>query len=376
MEDITGVGIIRAITGSISGSLSDQWKEIVTVEPFDELTAIAPGYLKTTNRGRGANLKNSIDVISNGSIIYIPENTAAIIYSQGYIENIITKPGGYEYFNGEKSIFNGDDILDTFFEQIKDRIRFGGISSQEKRISFVNLRELRGILFGTKGPQLYHDKYYDADLEIIAHGAFSLKITDVEKFLKYYLPANVNYYTFEDINTKAQILPEFLTSFVSALNKMSYDYRISELPSKSKEICNILCDDVTHVGTWEERFGIKVTNVAVEHIEFTEKSKELITQYNTNKMTVKAYESVSPQTSNIAAQQKIAEGVKEKGLGEGGAGMIFGMNLAQSMGTNAEVKEMPVARQMEILKNMKELLDAGVLTKEEFELKKKEVMGL
>ncbi len=37
---------------------------------------------------------------------------------------------------------------------------------------------------------------------------------------------------------------------------------------------------------------------------------------------------------------------------------------------------MSVAEQMETLKSLKELLDAGILTQEEFDLKKKQVLGL
>lgn len=372
------MGILRAISDSVLGTFADQWKEIVTVDPFDELTVVSPGYLKSSSNGRGSNFKGSPDIISNGSKIFVPENTAAVIYSQGLIKNIVSVPGGFEYLDGEKSIFAGDDILDTIFDQVKDRIRFGGVSSTEKKISYINLRELRGILFGTKGPQIYHDKYYDADLEIIAHGTFSIQIVNVETFLKNYLPANVQYYTFDNIESKAQILSEFIMSFVSTMNTMSNDYKISELPGKSKTICELIKEDKEYVGTWEERFGFKIVSIALEHIEWTEQSKELVAKYNESKMSMRAYEGVSEKASNIAAQQKIAEGIREKGLGEGGAGVILGMNVAQGINTNNDMKheKFSVERQMQVLKDMKELLDAGVLTKEEFDIKKKEVMGL
>ena len=147
------------------------------------------------------------------------------------------------------------------------------------------------------------------------------------------------------------------------------------MPSTANQICNLLSEDKEHVGTWEERFGFKIRNIALEHIEWTEKSKELVAKYNESKMSIKAYEGVTEQASNIAAQQKIAEGIKEKGLGEGGAGMIIGMNMAQGLTANPQDKS-TVEKQVEVLKNLKELLDAGVLTNEEFEIKKKEVLGL
>ena len=93
-------------------------------------------------------------------------------------------------------------------------------------------------------------------------------------------------------------------------------------------------------------------------------------------MNLKAYEDISQRTSNIGAQQKIAQGVQDNGLGDG-AGLIFGVNLAQNLGTNAEDRSaMSFDQQIEALKKLKELLDMGILTQEEFDKKKKDIMRL
>lgn len=79
---------------------------------------------------------------------------------------------------------------------------------------------------------------------------------------------------------------------------------------------------------------------------------------------------------HIAAQQKIAQGIQDNGFGNVG-GMIMGMNVAQGLGAQAEPKQtLSFDQQIETLKKMKELLDAGILSKEEFDAKKKEIMGL
>jgi predicted Zn-dependent peptidase len=62
-------------------------------------------------------------------------------------------------------------------------------------------------------------------------------------------------------------------------------------------------------------------------------------------------------------------------------GMIFGMNMAQGMNPfTAEQtqtkKVLSVDEQIEILKKLKELLDTGILSQEEFDAKKKEIMGV
>ena len=116
--------------------------------------------------------------------------------------------------------------------------------------------------------------------------------------------------------------------------------------------------------------------IAIENIEFTEASRELVRQYSEKKMGMKAYEDVSQRTSNIAAQQKIAQGIQDNGFGNVG-GMIMGMNVAQGLGAQAEPKQtLSFDQQIETLKKLKELLDTGILSKEEFDAKKKEIMGL
>ena len=374
------MGIIKAFTDSVGGSFTDQWKKLITAGYFDEHTAVAPGILKTNNNGHGVNTHGSMDVISNGSKIFIPENTAAFIFSQAGIENIITTPGGYEYQDGEENVFTGYAIAASIFKQAKDRIGYGGISSSEKRIAFVNLREIRDIKFGTRGPQVYNDLFYGCDLEIYAYGGFSIKIVDPEKFIKNFMPANVNSYSFDNPKVRAQVLSEFVQSFIVALNSLSTSYRISQLPSQSIEISKRISEDSYNAGTWKDRFGFELVKVAVENIEFSPESRELVNQFSANKMNMRAYEDVSQRASNIAAQQKIAQGIQDNGLGIGG-GMLFGMNIAQNIGSQGQPASTPSSsmsldEQIETLKKLKELVDMGVLTQEEFEAKKKEIMGL
>jgi membrane protease subunit (stomatin/prohibitin family) len=370
------MGILRAISGAVSGTFADQWKEIITAGIFDEYTVVSPGILKTNNRGRGTNSMGSEDVISNGSKIFVPENAAAFIFSQSAIENVISTPGGYEYQDGQESVFNGDKISKAIFKQVKDRVGYGGISADEKRIAFVNLREIRDIKFGTRGPQVYNDSYYGADLEIQAYGSFTIKVVEPEKFIRNFVPANVSSYSFSDTKVRSQILSEFVQSFTVALNTLSQTYRISQLPSRANEISEGISNDPHNAGTWKDRFGFEIIKVAIENIEFSPESRELVKQFSSNKMNLRAFEDVSQKSSNIAAQQKIAQGIQDNGLGEGG-NMIYGMNMAQTLNSQAAAKPaMSFEQQIETLKKLKELLDLGILSQQEFDTKKKEIMGL
>lgn len=376
MKEGDSVALFKAFSGALTGTLADQWKDIITADIFDEHSALVPGVLMNKNNGHGTNLHGSEGVISNGSKIYVPENTAAVIFNQSGIEEIIVDAGGYEYTNGEASVFNGDGIGRSIFKQTAKRFGFGGIPPIQKKISYVNLREIRGIKFGTQGPQLYHDRFYDTDLEIIAFGTFSIRIIDPAMFLRTFVPANTTSYSFGSPSVRYQIVTEFLQSFSVALNGLSDRYRISQLPSKANEVAAAIINDGQNAGTWPERFGFTIVQAAIENIQFTKESREIVTQYSAKKLDLKAYEDISQTASNISAQQKIAEGIREHGLGNAG-GMLFGVNMAQSLGINAERREtMNVDQQIDTLKKLKELLDAGILTEDEFAKKKKDVLGL
>lgn len=373
------MGIIKAFSGAISGTFADQWKDILVPSNFDEHSAVVPAMPKIPGDGRGTNSKGTPGVLTNGSKIYIPENTAAFIFSQAGIEDVITEPGGYEYQNGQQSVFNGDGLVGSIFKQAKERFTYGGATADEKTVAYVNLREIRDIKFGTRGPQMYNDLYYGTDLEIYAYGSFTIRIVDPVKFVRNYVPANVTFYTFDAPEVRSQILSEFLQSFSVALNSLSNTYRISQLPSQANAISREVASDAHNAGTWKERFGFDIVKIAIENIEFTEDSRQLVKEFSSTKMGMKAYDDVSQRTSDIAAQQKIAKGIQDNGLGDG-AGMLFGMNLAQGLSATASPakpkQEMSFDAQVEALQKLKGLLDAGILTQDEFQTKKKEIMGL
>ena len=267
---------------------------------------------KTSNNGKGNNYNGCECLITNGSKIFVPENTAAFIFSQDTIENIITTSGAYEYQEGENSIFNDDGFESSIFNQIKERIKFGGITYTQKQIAFVNLREIRNIKFGTRGPQVYNDLYYGVDLEIYAYGSFSVKVVDAEKFVKEFLPPNVNFYSFGCAQVREQIIAEFLQSFAVALNKLSDKCRISKIHSHENELSQQIINDSFNAGTWKERFGFEIVKVAIENIEFSDESRRIVNKFSEHKLSISAYEEVSQRASNIAAQQKITEGIQKK----------------------------------------------------------------
>lgn len=369
------MGIFKAFNDAVESSFADQWKEIITAGDFDEHTLVAPGIIKRRDNWRGTNDYGSEGVISNGSKIFVPENTAAFVFNQAAIENIVLIPGEYEYLDGDDSVFNGDGLIKPIVSTIKKRFGFGGMSPDYKQIAFVNLREIRNIKFGTAGAQIYHDPAYGIDLEIHAWGTFSIRITDAETFIKSFVPPALNSYSIDEPKVNRQIVSDFLQSFSVALNSLSATCRVSQLASHENEISMIIANDTLNAGSWRARFGFELVKATINSIELSDTSKEVLKRFADKKVELSVYNDITQKASDIAAQQKIAEGIRDNGLGNMG-GMIFGMNMAQGLGANAGVKTVSVDQQLETVKKLKAAFDAGILTQDEFESKKKEVLGL
>lgn len=380
------MGLIQAFSGAVSGTFADQWKDIITAGPFGERTVVAPGVFRQGNSGRGVNRRGSEDVISNGSKIYIPENTAAFIFGQGGIEEIVTTPGGYEYLDGQASVFDGDGVVDSIFRQAAERFTFGGQTPDQKWVAFVNLREIRGLTFGTRSPMTYHDRFYGADLEMVAFGTFSIQVVDAVAFVRNFLPANIRQYTFDGPGAQQQISSEFLQAFITTVNGLSSTHRIADMPAHATTIAQSLADDNGVLGSWITRYGLDVVQVGIESIEFSPHSREMVRQFTASKFSVSAFEGVSQQASNVVAQQKIAQGIQDHGFGDA-AGLAIGLGVVQGLNpqtgaptappdsTMGQAMSTSIEDQIEAVKKLKGLVDSGILSPEEFDLKKKQVMG-
>ena len=346
LEKEEKVGIFKAISRSVRSSFADQWLDVIVPDTFDEYSAVVPGVLKNDRNTYGAN--KSIDVISDGSKVHVPENTAAFVFTDLGIVDIVYEPGSYEYLYGEDSVFNSGGISPVL-DQIVDRLAHGGVPSDQMHIAFVNLREIRGIRFGTNGPLVYHDKSYDLDLGIYAYGSFSVRIVDPVLFIKSFVPPGQFHYSFNDPKVRMQMIAELLQSLSVSINSLSDRFSISQLPAQAGIIAEQIRNNRFGAGTWSERFGFELVNVAINNIEFSDESKMIIDRYNKNRIGLKVFEKIPKLVSDMFAHQKTD-------------------SLSHS--------EYTAEQKIELVKQLNELLDKGVLTKEEFDLKKKEIIGL
>ena len=333
------MGIIKALTSAVGGSLADQWLEVMEAADMGEQTVFSQG----VKIRKGSNVKGSDNIISDGSVIHVYPNQFMLLVDGGKVVDYTGEPGYFKVDNAcAPSLFNGGfgEVLAESF----DRIRYGGKPSSAQKVYFINLQEIKGIKFGTPNPLNYYDQFYNAELFLRAHGTYSIKVTDPLLFYAEVVSKNASRLNADEMN--AQYLSEFLEAFQSSINQMSADgIRISYVASKGRELSRYMAEVLDD--EWKLNRGMEILSVGIASISYDEESKNLIHMRNKGAMLG------DPAIREGYVQGAAARGLEAAGSNSGGAMAGFmGMNAA--MGTAgsflggasaANLKQMEMERQ-------------------------------
>ncbi len=395
------MGFIKAFTGALSGTFADQWKDFYgPKQGITGTTALFQAVPQGTNAGRGSNTKGSDNIITNGSKIIVPEGMALITIQDGQITGMIAEPGGFEYRSDDpnsKSMFAGDGILASTISESWNRFKFGGQPGSEQLAFYVNLKEIPNNKFGTQSEIYWDDAYLNTQVGAITRGTYTLKIVDPLLFVKNFVPTsylqpNARVFDFADMDNDAgnqlfsEVVGTLSAAFANYTNDPSKGNRIAKIQADQVGFAESLSKAVEDAYQWKTDRGLEIVKTAILAIEYDEDTKALLSD-------VKKADALSGGRGNSFMQQSVARGMQSAGENGGGSGMAFmGMGMQagagamqgmqqQTDGSNpfinvAGATSAPQTDPYEEIKKAKELLDAGIITQEEFEAKKKSLLGI
>ena len=214
-----------------------------------------------------------------------------------------------------------------------------------------------------------------------------------------YLQPNAKVFDFADMDNQAgeQLFNEVVGTLSAAFSKYTNDpsrgNRISKIQADQLGFAKAMSQAVEEAYQWRSNRGLEIASTAIIAIEYDEDTKELLKD-------VKKADALSGARGNSFMQQSVARGIQAAGENPngGGASMAFmgmGMNAAGGMaqgvvqstnteqnpfinvnGVQSQQVAQPTSDPYEELKKAKELLDAGVISQEDFEAKKKNLLGI
>ena len=385
------MGFIKAFTGALGGTFADQWKDFITPRSNIPATAVVFGAeRKSTDNGRGANTKGSENIITNGSKIVVPEGTALITMQDGAITGCITEPGGFIFKSDDqnsKSFLAGDGLISSTIKTSWERFKFGGIPAGEQTVFYINLKEIPGNRFGTQSEIYWDDAYMNAQVGAMTRGTYTIKVVDPILFIKNFVPTEYlrpdsEIFDLADMDNVAgeQLFNEVVGSLSAAFSNYTNDpskgNRMAKIQGDQIGFANSLSTAVEENYKWTSDRGLEIVKVAITAIEYDEDTKKLLSD-------VKKADALSGARGNSFMQQSVARGFQAAGENGGASNMAFmGMGI-NATGNTIGAFNQPVQQSntqaedpYEKLTKLKQLLDNNVISQEEFDAAKKNLLGL
>lgn len=328
------MGLIKAIAGSASGVMADQWKEFFYCESMPKDVLVTKGVHRTGKRS--SNTKGTDNVITNGSVLAVADGQCMLIVEQGKVVDICAEPGEYIFDSmTAPSVFTGGlgaGILDTF-RDIGKRFTFGGDKPSDQRIYYINTKEILENKFGTPNPIPFRvvDKNIglDVDVSVRCSGVYSYKIVNPILFYTNVCGNVQGDYTRGEIDS--QLKTEFISALQPAFAKISdMQVRPSALPAHAEELSEAMNTALT--AKWAQLRGIQVISIAMNPITLPPEDAEMIKQAQ---RTAVMRDPTMAAATLVGAQ---ADAMKAAAENEAGAFTGFlGMGMAQQAGNAGNV---------------------------------------
>ena len=383
------MGLVQAVAGAVGGVLADQWKDFYTVpDGLPATAALFAAVPRGTNAGRGSNTKGSSNIISNGSKIVVPEGYGLLLFQDGEVTALAAEAGAYEWRSNDlnsKSIFSGDDLVESLVKQSWERFKFGGQPGSQQSAFFVSLKELPNNRFGTQSEIYWDDGFLNTQVGAVTRGTYTLKIVDPILFVKNFVPASYlqpgKVFDFTDLDNDAagQLFNEVVGSLAPAFSLYTNDpgkgNRITKLQQDSVGFAKSLSAAVEDAYQWKSDRGLVIAKTAIVSIEYDANTKELL-------KTVQRSDALAGARGNSNLQASVAAGIQAAGE-KGGAGGLMGVGMATGMLGGVGSLQQPVAPAAPAaddpiakLKKAKEMLDLGLITQADYDAVKSKALGL
>ena len=328
------MGLIKALSGAVGGTLADQWKEFFYCDALSSDTLMVKGEKRIT--GRSSNTKGNDNIISNGSGIAVADGQCMMIVEQGKIVEVCAEPGQFTYDKStEPSILTrspGKGILDTF-KTIGKRFTYGGDTGKDQRVYYFNTKELIDNKFGTPNPIPFRvvDRNIglDIDVSVRCSGVYSYKIADPLLFYTNVCGNVEKAYTRDTID--GQLKTEFISALQPAFGRLSeLGLRPNQIVAHNTDLENAMNSALS--AKWGELRGLQVVSIALGSVTLPEEDAELIK---------KAQHAAILRDPSMGAATLVgaqAEAMKAAAANENGAMMGFmGLGMAtQAGGMNAQ----------------------------------------
>lgn len=288
--------------------------------------------------------------LKQGSKIIVRESQAAVFLKGGVLADILP-PGTYSLTTDNLPVLSSLKAFPYLF-----------VSPVIADVYFVSTRQFIDNKWATKNPIMKRDPEFNM-VRIRAFGKFAFRIVDVAAFMR------------EIFGTKGIVMTYDIVQYLSSMVTEAFAVTVGQSQRPVLDLAtdyqSISAQVQQRLNQRTEDIGIQFSEVLVENISLPDEVEALIDEQSGIGMATRDMASFM-QYQTARAMRDAAK--QKGGLAGLGAGMALGNTMAQGIqqasGTAADPRS-----KAEQLRELKSLLDEGILTQEEFDAEKKAILN-
>ncbi len=289
--------------------------------------------------------------IRQGSKVIVREGQCVAFLKAGRLADVLP-PGTYTLNTGNMPVLSDLKAFSSRFA-----------SPVTADVYFISTRQFTDNAWGTKNPVMKRDRDM-AMVRVRAFGKFAFRITDAALFMREIFGTKGIVMTYDIVQYLASMVSEAFATVVGETEESVLDFAslYQEFSAAVREKVNARA----------QSFGVQFSDVYIENISLPEEVEKLIDE--------QAGISMAKQDMGSFMQYQTARAMRDASKQKGGlAGLGAGIAVGNTMAKNIEkVSESSDTQKPDMasrLRELKALLDEGILTQEEFDAEKKEILG-
>ncbi|MBX7240898.1 MAG: SPFH domain-containing protein [Bacteroidia bacterium] len=297
--------------------------------------------------------------IKMGAQLTVRESQAAILINEGKMADVYA-PGRYELTTRNMP------ILTTLRSW-----KYGFESPFKVDVYFFNTRQFTDNKWGTPTPVTIADSKF-GQVEFRAFGSYNFRVTNFEVFFKQFCGTDP-VVTLDEVEGtfRAKLVDKF-TEIVAKMAEGNFSF--VQMQANKSEFINALFPAIK---LYFEGFGVEITDFTIQSITLPDELQEYLrknTQMNMVGGDMQKF-MMFQQAKSIEEAAKNGGHVSQPGMDM--ATLLLANNMMQNMQKPNPESQPPVSKDdiMKLLKDLGELKNNGILTEEEFNEKKKELLA-
>lgn len=293
--------------------------------------------------------KSGDNELKQGTKIIVRESQCAVFLKGGKLADVM-HPGIYSLTTDNFPVLSSLKAFPSLF-----------VSPVISDVYFVSTRQFVDNKWATKNPIMMRDKEFNM-VRVRAFGKFAFRIVDATKFMT------------EIFGTKGTVLTYDIVEYLSSMVTETFSVVLGEcqmtvldLATEYRKLSTAIQQQLNES---TEMIGIEFSDVIVENISLPDEVEKLIDEQSGIGM--------AKQDMEIFMQYQTARAMRDASKQKGGlAGLGAGMAVGNTLAKNVQETISTGGAQRskaEQLREIKALLDEGILTQEEFENEKKLIL--